>query len=127
MRSRFSAFALGRGEYLVRTAAATHPDLQLPREALVRELSRARERQRFMALRIFHESASASEGEVLFYARIFERGQDRSFAELSRFVRGGEAWRYVDGRLLPRNKLPDNIDALSRDEFLALYAALADV
>jgi hypothetical protein len=28
---------------------------------------------------------------VLFYARIFERGHDRSFAELSRFVRADAA------------------------------------
>ncbi len=52
MRSRYAAFALGLGEYLVKTLAATHPDLDLPRDDLVRTLSRAKERQRFNGLRI---------------------------------------------------------------------------
>lgn len=42
MRSRFAAFALGLGDYLVDTLAADHEDrAAAPREALVRELSRA--------------------------------------------------------------------------------------
>ena len=31
MRSRYAAFALGLGAYLVRTLATSHPDLGLPR------------------------------------------------------------------------------------------------
>ena len=52
MRSRYAAFALGLGEYLVATLASSHPDLELPREELVRDLSRAKDRQRFLGLRI---------------------------------------------------------------------------
>ena len=52
MRSRFSAFALGLGEYLVDTLARDHHDRQLPRKALARELGRAKERQRFLDLEI---------------------------------------------------------------------------
>ena len=48
MRSRFAAFALGLGEYLVETLAEEHPDRGHPREELIRSLSRARERQRFL-------------------------------------------------------------------------------
>jgi SEC-C motif-containing protein len=115
MRSRFSAFALGLGDYLVRTLAPSHPDLALPRAELSRALARAKERQRFLGLRIVH----ADGDEVLFAARIFERGRDVSFAELSTFAREGEggAWRYAGGRTLPADRLPD---AFTRDEFVAV-------
>ena len=36
MRSRYAAFALGLGEYLVRTLPSTHPDLEKPRDELTR-------------------------------------------------------------------------------------------
>jgi SEC-C motif-containing protein len=113
MRSRYAAFALGLGTYLVETLAAEHEDLALPRAELVRELSEARHRQRFMGLRILHESASGEEGEVMFHARIFEAGVDGSFVELSRFVREGGAWRYASGILVPKADLPADLEALT--------------
>jgi SEC-C motif-containing protein len=119
MRSRYAAFALGLGEYLVATLADEHPDRALPSRELARELSRSRERTRYLGLAIVHASASGDEGEVLFHARIFERGADRSFAELSRFVRESGAWRYASGLLVPASKLPGP-DALTRDAFLSV-------
>jgi SEC-C motif-containing protein len=101
MRSRYAAFALGLGEYLVETLASSHPDRGLPRDALVTELSRAKDRQRFLGLRIVR----AEGDEVLFDARIFERGEDRSFAELSTFVREDGRWRYASGRMVTREEL----------------------
>jgi SEC-C motif-containing protein len=123
MRSRYAAFALGLGEYLVDTLAhehADHPDHGVPRQKLASQLRKARERQRFMGLSIVHTSADDVTGEVLFVATIFERGQDCSFAELSRFVREQGAWRYADGVLVPRAKLPTDLGALTRDSFLRL-------
>jgi SEC-C motif-containing protein len=103
MRSRYAAFALGLGEYLVDTLASSHPDLDLPREALVIELSRVKDRQRFLGLRIVR----AAGDEVLFDARIFERGEDRSFAELSTFVLEDGRWKYASGRAVTRDELPE--------------------
>ena len=120
MRSRYAAFALGLGSYLAKTLAETHPDLDLPREELVRNLSRAKERQRFTGLRILYTASDERSGEVLFFARIFERGQDRSFAELSDFVREGGAWRYAAGISLPKPALPADLDTLTRASFLEL-------
>ena len=113
MRSRYAAFALGLGTYLVETLAAEHEDLALPRAELVRELAEARQRQRFMGLRILHEAEAGTEGEVMFHARIFEKGIDGSFVELSRFVRQGNAWRYASGILVPRAELPADLETLS--------------
>jgi len=125
MRSRYAAFALGLGPYLVRTLATTHPDLAAPPEELERNLSRAKERQRFTGLHILHSAFSETHGEVLFFARIFERGQDRSFAELSDFAREDGAWRYASGILLPRAALPVDIDTLTPASFLDLADATA--
>jgi SEC-C motif-containing protein len=113
MRSRYAAFALGLGPYLVRTLASDHDDLALPRAELVRLLSDARHRQRFMGLRILHESENGDEGEVMFFARIFEKGIDVSFVELSRFVREGNAWRYTSGILVPKADLPADLEGLT--------------
>jgi SEC-C motif-containing protein len=101
MRSRYTAFALGLGEYLVDTLASSHPDRDLPREALVTKLSGVKDRQRFLGLRIVR----AEGNEVLFDARIFERGEDRSFAELSTFVRDDGRWAYASGRAVTREEL----------------------
>jgi SEC-C motif domain protein len=98
MRSRYSAFALGLGAYLVKTLAAEHPDRAHDEAALVLALSRAKEGQRFLGLTILdaHDDG-ATRGEVTFHARIFERGQDRSFTERSTFVRENGAWKYAAG------------------------------
>jgi len=113
MRSRYAAFALGLGPYLVHTLAADHEDLALPRAELIRALSEVRHRQRFMGLRILHEADAGAEGEVMFYARIFEKGVDASFVELSRFVREGIAWRYASGILVPKADLPADLETLT--------------
>ena len=116
MRSRFAAFALGRGAYLYETLAESHPDRDTPCATAVRELSRARERQRFLRLAILW----AAEDEVLFHAGIFERGEDRSFAELSSFVRENGRWRYASGLLVPASRLPADLARIEREAFLML-------
>ena len=79
MRSRYAAFSMGLGAYLVDTLAATHLDRTRERAALERELAAAHLTQRFTGLRIL---ASANDGpggdeqergEVLFHASIFSR------------------------------------------------------
>lgn len=116
MRSRYAAFALGRGEYLWETLSKDHPDRAQDRAAVVRALSRARETQRFQRLAILH----AEGDEVLFHAGVFERGRDCSFAELSFFVREEGGWRYASGVLVPGDRLPRDLAGLDRDAFLAL-------
>ena len=96
MRSRYAAFARGLGDYLVDTLASDHPDRSVPREELVRALSRARDTQRFLGLAI----ERAEGDEVVFHARIFENGVDRSFTERSTFVLEDGAWRYAHGEIL---------------------------
>jgi SEC-C motif domain protein len=97
MRSRYSAFALGLGEYLVDTLSRDHDDRAAPRATLVRQLSRVKDTQRFMGLEILSSSMNGDRGEVTFRAKIFEKGKDRSFAEHSHFVREDGDWKYAFG------------------------------
>jgi SEC-C motif domain protein len=120
MRSRYAAFALGLGEYLWNTLAGAHPDRGLARDAHIQALSQSRRDRRFLGLSILHAATEGETGEVLFYARIFSHGQDRSFVELSSFRREGSAWRYADGLLLPTERLPRDVLALDKAAFLAL-------
>jgi SEC-C motif-containing protein len=94
MRSRWSAFALGKGEYLYDTLSSDHPDRQMPRAVAARELARAKDRQRFLKLTIVEVP---SPNEVTFHARIFEKGRDVSFTERSQFVRERGEWKYASG------------------------------
>jgi SEC-C motif domain protein len=120
MRSRYSAFARGLGEYLVDTLAEAHPDRSEPRQALVASLSAAHETQRFAGLRIIHSACEGDTGEVLFVARVYTRGADTSFVELSTFKREAGAWRYASGQVLDRRHLPKDLSTLTRERFLEM-------
>ncbi len=99
VRSRFSAFALGRGDYLYRTLHPEHALRARSREDVTRELSRARHELRYRALTIHDVEIRGDRARVLFTARVFQKGRERSFVELSRFERTSEGWRYLDGDL----------------------------
>ena len=120
MRARYAAFARGEVDYLAKTLSADHPDRT---DTSADEYRRARENQRFLDLCILHTSTDGDVGEVLFYARIFERGQDCSFVELSAFVREDGAWRYASGLLVPTDQLPADPKAMTRDEVMRMTGA----
>ncbi len=48
----------------------------------------------------------------MFYARIFEKGVDQSFVELSQFLREGKVWRYSSGTVVPTAELPPALETL---------------
>lgn len=99
VRSRFSAFALGEGAYLARTLHPGHEARARGEAELARDLSRAKRSLRYRALVIHDVEVEGERARVLFTARVFEKGRDRSFVELSRFERTAEGWRYLDGEL----------------------------
>jgi SEC-C motif domain protein len=120
MRSRYAAFALNLGPYLYKTLAEAHPDRARTEAEFLLELARGRRPLRYVGLALPYESAEGDAGEVLFFARIFEKGQSRSFAELSTFRRERGAWRYAEGLLLPEDALPRDPTSLTREAFVAL-------
>jgi SEC-C motif-containing protein len=117
MRSRYAAFALGLGDYLVGTLSSDHAD----RDFDASTLAGMREGQRFLDLCILHASEAGDEGEVLFYARIFKHGVDRSFVELSALRKESGAWRYAPESVAVQAKdLPPNPKELTLERFLEM-------
>lgn len=88
MRSRYSAFVLGRRDYLLATwHASTRPtDLTLDPAA------------KWLGLEVrSHQLVDADHAEVEFVARYREGGRAVRLHERSRFVREQGRWFYVDG------------------------------
>ncbi len=88
MRSRFSAFAVGDGEYLLRT---WHPTTRPPRLDLDPAL-------RWVRLEVLERTGGGvihTEGTVRFRAHYLERGKAGEMDEHSRFVRHDGAWVYL--------------------------------
>jgi uncharacterized protein YchJ len=119
MRSRYSGFVLGEGAYLYDTLSKDHADRQHTEEeeemAMV-ILCRMKETLRYMGLKIIYAEGT----EVLFVARVFERGVDKSFGELSEFVKEEDGWKYASGLTLQAKQLPKD---LNRETFLAAVNA----
>ncbi len=115
MRSRYAAFARGAVDYLANTLCAGHPDRT---ETAAKDYRKAREGLRYLDLSILATSTEGDVGEVLFYARIFERGQDRSFVELSGFVREDGKWKYASGVMVRTEHLPPDPRTMTREEVL---------
>jgi len=90
MRSRYSAFALGRTDYLL---ATWHPDTR-PAELTLEPGTR------WLGLEVKHHRVQgADHAEVAFVARSRLAGRGHRLQENSRFVRQNGRWWYVDGDL----------------------------
>lgn len=88
MRSRYSAFVLGRSDYLLATwHASTRPaNMTLDRAA------------KWLGLEVrAHTVQDADHAEVEFVARCREAGRAVRLHERSRFVRQAGRWYYLDG------------------------------
>ncbi|MFO0658371.1 MAG: YchJ family metal-binding protein [Polyangiaceae bacterium] len=99
MRSRYAAFAAGEYAYLWRTLHADHPDREYSEEQVISALRQTTQRVRYMGLKVLEVHPPDAQGiaRVLFHARLFEKGKDCSFTELSDFLHDGTGWRYLAG------------------------------
>jgi SEC-C motif-containing protein len=96
MRSRYTAYALGREDYLLRTwHASTRPaTLDLSSSTPVK----------WLGLEIVHTHGGGvddRDGVVEFIARARVNGKAERLHEASRFVRADGRWYYLDGTLNP--------------------------
>jgi SEC-C motif domain protein len=91
MRSRYSAFAAGDADYLLRTWHPTTRPARLDLDP----------RTQWVRLEIIATAEGGpfhTEGTVEFRAHYRERGHEDSLHELSRFVRESGAWVYLDAQ-----------------------------
>jgi SEC-C motif-containing protein len=100
MRSRYAAYAKRQAAYIYRTLHPEHEDRARSEGELMREIRDATSNLRFMGLSVLDRRAPDEHGiaQVLFAARVFEKGQNRSFIELSEFAHDGVGWRYLRGQ-----------------------------
>lgn len=92
MRSRYTAYALSHGDYLLATWHPSTRPLRLDFDPT----------QRWLGLKIVRceaGSAGDSEGAVAFVARSKRGGRAQRLEEDSRFVRENGRWYYLYGRL----------------------------
>jgi SEC-C motif-containing protein len=94
MRSRYSAYCLGLGDYLLATwHPSTRPaELDLTAPPVPRWLGLTVRQAR---------STGADSAEVEFVARYRVGGRGQRLHETSRFVREDGRWHYVDGDIHP--------------------------
>jgi SEC-C motif-containing protein len=93
MRSRYSAFALHRADYLL---ASWHPDTRP--EALDLNESPA---PKWLGLQIRSAHTDGNAGTVEFIARYKVGGRAFRLHETSRFEKVGDRWFYRDGTIHP--------------------------
>ncbi|XXZ47267.1 YchJ family metal-binding protein [Sorangium sp. So ce327] len=120
MRSRYAAFAVGDTAYLWRTLHMGHIDRGRDRDQVLRELKVTIHHHRYRGLQILDSLQSGDSASVLFLAKIFEAGVDRSFVELSDFLHDGEGWRYLHGVAIPRARISVPPDELTIARFSSL-------
>ena len=98
MRSRFSAFVLANGDYLL---ASWHPDTK--GSLTTAELNEVAKSCEWLSLSIIFSriEADGEHGVVEFKARYREQGRVVLLHEQSNFERVAGAWRYRDGVLNP--------------------------
>jgi SEC-C motif domain protein len=99
MRSRYSAFALKRVDYLWKTLHPDHPDRAEGEVAALARLRRSADEHRYMGLTILDREGPDADGlaRVLFHAKVFLKGRDVGFVECSDFARDNDGWRYLSG------------------------------
>ena len=121
MRSRYAAFAKKEAGYLWRTLHPDHEDRARPEAEVTRGIKATAGTLRYMGLAILDRRAPGADGiaRVLFLARVFEKGRDRSFVELSDFAHDGEGWRYLQGEGAPVGQIQGDPQALTIEAFEA--------
>jgi SEC-C motif-containing protein len=126
MRSRYAAFAEKQHAYLWATLHPAHEDRALGEASALAAIQDTAREHRYVGLAILGTAPEDEAGiaRVLFHARVFRKGVDMSFVELSDFAREGEGgpWRYLRGDALPARDLPSIAD-LTIDGFRARLAA----
>ncbi len=93
MRSRYSAYALGKSDYIIATTHSKHPDQKRSRKEWEAQIQAFSKSSHFTDLQILEETEST----VTFRAFLGAKG---SFTEKSTFEKENGLWRYKEGIIL---------------------------
>ena len=97
MRARYTAYALGKVDFIITTTHPRGPHFRHDRSAWKRELLAYCRAHAFVNLTVTQQELDEAEGcaWVTFEAAIERDGVRSRLAERSRFERDGQRWKYV--------------------------------
>ena len=99
MRSRYSAYALGFVDYILKTTHPGHPDAMRPVEIRRKEIEEFCKTTVFKGLKILEVQEGETKGIVKFTAFLAMEGKDFTFTEKSTFEKVLGNWLYLKGDL----------------------------
>lgn len=100
MKSRFSAFAFCKSDYIIKTTHQKNCDFSLDTLSWRDDIEQFCKNTIFEKLEILDFIDSDFESFVTFKATLSQNKKDVSFIEKSRFLRENNIWLYVDGEFL---------------------------
>jgi SEC-C motif-containing protein len=101
MRSRYSAYAKGIVDYILKTTHPEHPDAKRPEDVRRKEIEEFCQTTIFKGLKILDVQEGETKGVVKFTAYLYMDGKDFSFTEKSTFEKVLGKWLYLKGDLAP--------------------------
>jgi SEC-C motif-containing protein len=99
MRSRYSAYALGLVEYILKTTHPSHPDARRPEGVRRKEIEEFCKTTIFKGLKILDVQEGETKGMVKFTAFLTMDEKDFAFTEKSTFEKVLGNWLYLSGEL----------------------------
>ena len=100
MKSRFSAFAFCKSDYIIKTTHQKNFDFSLNTSSWIADIELFSKNTIFEKLDILDFTDNEFESFVTFKATLFQNKKDISFIEKSRFLKESNIWFYVDGEFL---------------------------
>ncbi|AXH10992.1 hypothetical protein CP960_10730 [Malaciobacter halophilus] len=100
MRSRYSAFALCKVDYIIKTTHYENPEFTLNKKRWQNDIFNFCSYTDFKNLEILESEDGQEESFVTFKATLYQNNLDASFTEKSRFLKVDGNWYYVDGIFL---------------------------
>ena len=100
MKSRFSAYAFKKSDYIIKTTHKDNIDYSINTEIWKKEIELFLSDTIFDKLEILDFIDADIESFVTFKATLYQNKKDVSFIEKSRFIKENGLWLYVDGEFL---------------------------
>jgi SEC-C motif domain protein len=100
MRSRYSAYALGKADYIMDTTHPEHPQYQDDRDSWKSDIERFSRETRFLFLKILEFIDGDATAYVSFTANLQQNNENATFTEKSTFAKENGKWLYKAGETL---------------------------
>ncbi|GGD46071.1 UPF0225 protein [Malaciobacter pacificus] len=100
MKSRYSAFAVHKAEYIIATTHSQNQDFTSDVSSWKKGILDFCENTSFNGLEIIDFIDGELESYVTFKAILEQANQDATFTEKSRFLKENGKWLYVDGKFI---------------------------